>query len=105
MSVKSKSFASTINNSKMILAGYQKHGADLSFASADAGKLQDLLTMAEALNVKQEQLKADLAKTSEELDGVIGDSKKVYASLLRFAKGKFGPKSKEIKDFVPTGEM
>jgi hypothetical protein len=33
------------------------------------------------------------------------EGNKYSASLLRFAKGKFGERSTEIKDFVATGEL
>ncbi|MBN2401152.1 MAG: hypothetical protein JXN64_02015 [Spirochaetes bacterium] len=102
---KSKSLASTISNWKMMVGGYDKHGADLAFAGQDAEALRGVASRMEALNIKQEQEKAALAKTTEEMRVLTEEGKKYYASLLRFAKGRFGPKSAEIKDFVATGEL
>jgi len=34
----------------------------------------------------------------------LADGGTIYATLLRYAKGKYGPNSIEIKDFVATGE-
>lgn len=100
----SQGFASTINKWKMMIAGYEKHSADMAFAADKYEKLKTILKQSEDLNVKQEQLKKDLAKATEELNAGIKEGKGIYASLMRFVKGQYGPSSVEIKDFKPTGE-
>lgn len=102
---KSKSLASIISNWKMIVGGYDKHSTELAFAGQDAEALRSVASRMEALNIRQEQEKASLAKTTEEMKALSKEGKSYYASLLRFAKGKFGPKSAEIKDFLATGEL
>ena len=101
---KSKSMASTISNWKMLVGGYDKHNADLAFAGQDAEALRGVAARIEMLNIQQEQEKAALARTTEEMQALSKEGNKYYASLMRFAKGKYGPKSVEIKDFIATGE-
>jgi hypothetical protein len=95
----SQSYASKVNNWKLMVAGYDKHKTDLSFAESDSGKLKELIVKIENLEVKQEQLKADLLKTTSEIETVFGEGEKLSASILRYAKGKYGPNSPDIKDF------
>ncbi len=95
----SQSFASKVNNWKLMVAGYKKHKDDLAFAENDSTLLEQLIGNVEGLDVKQEQLKADLAKTTGEIDNAVLKGEKLSASILRYVKGKYGPKSLEIKDF------
>jgi septal ring factor EnvC (AmiA/AmiB activator) len=104
MALKSRSLASTINSWKILVGGFDKHRVELTFAGTEAESLRAVAAQTESLNIKQEQQKADLAKTTEQLKSLTNEGNRYSASLLRFAKGKFGPRSKEIKDFVSTGE-
>jgi len=87
-----------------MVAGYEKHADRLEFADEYVASLKNLVAKAEADNIKQEQLKADLLKTTEVLNSDVQEGSRTYASLMRFAKGSFGPGSNEIKDFKSTGE-
>jgi hypothetical protein len=104
MSRESRSLAAMLSTWKVMVAGFGKHSDDMAFAKSEAAKLADLATKAEQCNVNQEQLKADLAKMTETLEKTVTEGKKMYATLLRYAKGKYGPGSKELKDFQATGE-
>lgn len=100
----SQSFASTINKWRVMVAGFEKHRAALPFAEEDAELLRRLLHEEEELNNRQEQMKTELAKLTEEINSKLKEGRKKYASIMRFAKAKYGPASLEIKDFVPKGE-
>jgi hypothetical protein len=76
----------------------------MDFAKNDSAKLAALLAQTESLNVKQEQMKADLSRLTAQIEKSVTDGNKIYSTLLRYAKGKYGPTSLEIKDFVATGE-
>ena len=45
----------------------------------------------------------DLAKLTDQYMKMIADGNKLSSTLLRYAKGKYGPSSLEIKDFQATG--
>jgi hypothetical protein len=99
MPKESQSYATKVNNWKLMAAGYEKHKDDLSFAGNDSGRLKELILQYENKEIKQEQLKADLSKTTSEIIEITSEGEKLAASILRFAKGKYGPNSPEIKDF------
>jgi len=99
----SKSYAAVMSEWKVVVAGCTKHSDDLDFAKKDSAKLADLIVQAEALDVKQEQMKADLAKLTNQYMKMIADGNKLSSTLIRYAKGKYGPSSLEIKDFQATG--
>jgi hypothetical protein len=99
MSGSSQSYASKISNWKLMVAGYEKHKDDISFAENDSSNLKSLIEKMEKLEVKQEQLKADLLKTTAEIEKLLPEGEKHSASILRYAKAKYGPKSPDIKDF------
>jgi hypothetical protein len=99
MSNGSQSYASKISKWKMMVAGYEKHKSDISFAEKETKELNDLIAKIEPLEIKQEHLKAELQKTTADLTDTIKNGDKLSASILRYAKGKYGPKSLEIKDF------
>ncbi len=98
------SYASTVNKWKLTAGGFEKHKDDLAFAQEDADKLTAFITQAEKINLEQEQLKADLSKKTELLNACLDDGNKAKASIIRFAKGKYGPSSKELKDFQSKGD-
>jgi hypothetical protein len=102
--ITSRSHASIVNAWKIIIAGCDKHSDEMDFAKNDSTRLASLLAQADTLNVKQEQMKADLVKLTAQLDKTLDDGNKIYSTLVRYAKGKYGPSSLEIKDFVATGE-
>lgn len=83
-----------------MLAGYEKHRDTLGFAAEKAGKLKSLLDEEERLNSKQEQLKAEMMKTTKLINDNLVEGRRVYSSMMRFVKGQYGPKSAEVKDFT-----
>jgi hypothetical protein len=63
--ITSRSHASTVKAWKIIIAGCDKHSDEMDFAKNDSARLASLLAQADTLNVKQEQMKADLAPLRE----------------------------------------
>ena len=99
MAKNSQSYSSKLTTWKMRVAGCEKHKTDIAFADAEAKELNDVIGKIEPLEVKQQQLKADLQKLTAEIAELTEKGDKLSASILRYAKGKFGPKSLEINDF------
>ena len=99
------SYASTVKKWKPAHCGFEKHKADPDFARADADKLAAFITDAEKLNLEQEQLKAELTKKTEVLNACLKEANQVKAAIMRFARGKYGPKSKEFNDFQSKDEI
>lgn len=87
-----------------MLAGFKKHGEALAFAAERAANLERLLEREQELNIKQEQLKAELSKVTAELYEGLAEGRREYSALMRFAKAKYGPNSLEIGDFISKGE-
>jgi hypothetical protein len=99
MSKTSQSYSAKLANWKLSIAGYDKHKTEIGFADAESKRLKELAVLYESLEVKQEQLKADLQKTTSEIVDIVSEADKLSAAIHRYAKAKFGPNSPEIKDF------
>ncbi|MDI6739334.1 MAG: hypothetical protein QME74_03105 [Candidatus Edwardsbacteria bacterium] len=49
-------------------------------------------------------MKAELAAQSKVVNGLMATGRKTYASLIRYAKAKYGPNSAKIKEFLSKTE-
>lgn len=104
MAVKSKSFGDEVNSWKLCLSGHKNNAANFAFLAAERKSLETLIGRAEKENAAQEKLKADLKAQSEVLEGIRQKGRETYASLLRYAKAKYGPNSAKISEFVSKTE-
>jgi hypothetical protein len=95
----SQSNAAKLSKWKMMTAGYEKHKADISFAENDSARLKEITVKMEELEVKHEQQKAESQKTTMEISDIVAEGEKICASIMRYAKAKYGPNSLELKDF------
>ena len=104
MARKSRSFGVVINEWKLALSGHKGNAADFPFLAADVTAFAALIGRAETENAKQEKLKADLAAQTLVLKGIETTGAKSYASLIRYAKAKYGPNTAKIKEFLSKTE-
>lgn len=100
----SRSFAATMNRWRILLAAFERKREDFPFAHEEVEELKRLLEAEEEMNVRQEQLKAELMKMTVELKRGLEEGRKRYASLMRYARAKYGPSSLELGNFIPKGE-
>jgi hypothetical protein len=104
MARKSRSLGNELNSWSVCKDGHKANTADFPFLKNDVANFEKLIAQANTENSKQEKLKADLAAQSKVVDGLIKDGRKVYASLIRYAKAKYGPNSAKIKEFLSKTE-
>jgi len=104
MARRSRSFGDELNAWRVCLEGHRNNTAEFSFLKRELAEFGLLITKAEKENAKQEKLKADLLAQTKIVDGLIKNGGKTYASLIRYAKAKYGPKSSKIREFLSKTE-
>jgi hypothetical protein len=104
MARRSRSFGDELNSWKLCLEGHKGNTTDFPFLKNDLTAFEKTLSQAEKENAKQEKLKADLLAQSKLLADVQASGRKTYASLIRYAKAKYGPNTSKIKEFLSKTE-
>jgi hypothetical protein len=104
MARRSRSFGDEVNSWKLCMEGHKGNQADFPFLKTEVAGFEKVIAQAEKENAKQEKLKADLLAQSKILADVQVSGRKTYASLIRYAKAKYGPKTAKIKEFLSASE-
>ncbi|MBI4727613.1 hypothetical protein HY768_10430 [candidate division TA06 bacterium] len=104
MARRSRSFGDELNAWRICLEGHKNNTADFVFLKKELAGFEQLIARADKENAKQEKLKADLLAQTKVVDDIVNSGRKTYASLLRYAKAKYGPNSAKIKEFLSKTE-
>jgi hypothetical protein len=104
MARRSRSFGDEINSWKLCMEGHKGNTPDFPFLKADVAGFEKVIDQAEKENAKQEKLKADLLAQTKVLTDLQVAGRKTYASLVRYAKAKYGPNTAKIKEFLSSTE-
>ena len=93
----------------MILGGQSVIAQNIKFAHINSDELIQALPEYDTAMTRLEKTRTELVNTLElmsvELNNKLDEGEKLHVSIIRFVSGRFGPKSKEMKDFKATGEM
>jgi len=104
MTRRSRSFGAELNAWKVCLEGHKSNTAEFAFLKKDLVDFGLLIAKAEKENAKQEKLKADLLSQTKVVDELMTAGGKTYASLIRYAKAKYGPNSSKMREFLSKTE-
>ena len=104
MPQRSHSLAADVSIWKTCLTALKANGADFPYLTTEAAAFEANITGIEKENPIQEKLKAQLAMQTDKVDGIRNANVKLYGTIMRHVRGKYGPNSAKIKEFVPTGE-
>jgi hypothetical protein len=104
MARRSRSFGAELNAWKVCWEGHKSNTAEFAFLKKDVADFGLLIARAEKENAKQEKLKADLLAQTKLVEGLLVTGEKTYASLIRYAKAKYGPNSSKMREFLSKTE-
>jgi len=104
MARRSRSFGDELNSWRICLEGHKNNAAEFAFLKKELTGFELTITKADKENAKQEKLKADLLAQTKVVFDLINSGGKTYASLIRYAKAKYGPNSAKIKEFLSKTE-
>ncbi len=101
----SVSIGNQLTRMSLAAAGAKKYAAQLPKETAKLGSSlgKDHAEIL-ALNAKQEGIKAQLAKITQEINARLKSAGVTRAKVVRMAEATFGPKAAEISEFRPKTE-
>jgi hypothetical protein len=101
---KSRSLGNELNYWATCLSAFKNNLSDFPFLKEELKEFEVIVQDAGKENAKQENLKAELLAQTEKLNNLVKKGRGKYASLIRYAKAKYGPKSAKIREFLPATE-
>ena len=94
-----ESFADHLVRWQQLRDGLAAQAGELAFLAQDRAALAALLTEVQALNARQEALKAELQQTTQALDAQVVAAAALESRLRASLNGQYGARSEQLETF------
>jgi hypothetical protein len=102
---RSYSLGNQLNVMSLSISAAKSYAAELpSEAAQSAARLEGHFDAIKTASARQEKAKQQQALATRELVGLMRESRKERARLVRLAEATFGPRDPRIKEFRPATE-